>query len=76
MSQVRITDERLEAELKKSTDTVMIHGSDGRIMGMYTPIDRASLQPRISDEELLRREEDMDVKTYTTEEILAKLRAL
>ena len=55
MSQVRITDERLEAEFKKSTVTVMVHGKDGRIMGMYTPIDCTSLSPRISEEEIQRR---------------------
>ena len=55
MSQVRITDERLEAEFKKSTATVMVHGKDGRIIGMYTPINPTALQPRISEEEIQRR---------------------
>ena len=55
MSQVRITDERLEAEFKKSTVTVMVQGADGRIMGMYTPIDPTALLPRISEDEIQRR---------------------
>ena len=55
MSQVRITDATLEAEFKKSTDTVMVHGTDGRIIGMYTPIDPASLSPRISEAEIQLR---------------------
>lgn len=55
MSQVRITDEHLEAEFKNSTDTVMVHGSDGRIMGLYTPINPTALQPRIGEEEIQRR---------------------
>ena len=76
MSQVRITDERLEAEFKKSTDTVMVHGKDGRIMGMYTPIDRTAILPRISEEELNQRMEDKTAKCFTTDEVLAKLRAL
>ena len=55
MSQVRITDSRLEAALKESTDIVMVHGTDGRIMGMYTPIDPNALLPRISEDEIQRR---------------------
>ncbi len=55
MSQVQITDERLEAEFKKSTVTVMVHGKDGRIIGMFTPINPTALQPRISEEEIQRR---------------------
>ncbi len=55
MSQVRITDERLEAEFKKSIDPVMVQGADGRIMGIYTPIDPTSLSPRISEVEIQRR---------------------
>ena len=76
MSQVRITDALLEAALKESTDTVMVQGSDGRIMGLYTPLDSASKQPRISEEELNQRMEDTTEKRFTTEEVLAKLRAL
>lgn len=75
MSQVKVTDERLEAELRKSTDTVMVHGSDGRFMGLFTP-DNATMHSQISEEELLRREEDTNAKTFSTEEILVKLRAL
>lgn len=55
MSQVRITDSRLEAALKESTDIVMVHDTDGRIMGMYTPIDPTALLPRISEDEIQRR---------------------
>lgn len=76
MSQVRITDERLEAALRESTDTVTVHGADGRIMGLFTPIDSAALQPRISEEELERRLADTTSPGYSTTEVLAKLRAL
>lgn len=75
MSQVRITDATLEAEFKKSTDTVMVHGADGRIMGLFTPLSLVS-QPRISEEELNRRMDDTNETCFTTEEVLAKLRAL
>ena len=55
MSQVRITDASLEAEFMKSTDPVMVQGVDGRIMGLFTPINPTALQPRISEEEIQRR---------------------
>lgn len=76
MSQVRTTDTRLGAALENSTAPVVVHGADGRILGVFTPIDRAALQPRISEEELSRREADSTVPVHTTDELLTKLRGL
>lgn len=56
MSQVTITDERLRAELERADGSVTVRDPDGRIMGVFTPVKPADLQPRISEEELQRRE--------------------
>jgi hypothetical protein len=76
MSQLKTTDARLGAALESSTRPVVVHGADGRILGVYTPVDRGALQPRINEEELRRREVDETVAIHTTDEVLAKLRAL
>jgi hypothetical protein len=55
MSQVKITDPSLEAELKQTKKTVTLRGADGHILGLYTPIDPSALLPRISEEEMQRR---------------------
>ena len=78
MSDVKITDAALEAELRSAKHDVMLKGADGRYLGLYSPFDSASLQPQISEEELERRLADAKsgkTKTYTTREVIAKLRS-
>lgn len=55
MSELQVTDARLEAELRNARNGVTLKGADGRILGIYTPIDSDSMQPRITEEEIQRR---------------------
>lgn len=79
MSELQVTDARLEAELRSAKRDVTLKGADGRILGFYTPIDFADIPPLISEEELERRLADAKAgksKTFTTQEVIARLRAL
>ena len=76
MSRITIADEQLRAELTNSTEPRTVHDPDGRVLGVFTPIDPAALRPRVSEDELRRREDDENAKLYTTDELIAKLRAL
>lgn len=64
MSQITITDE-----------TILVRDGTGKVQCYLAPIHPADLEPRISEEELRRRENDTTCKLYTTEELIAKLRA-
>jgi hypothetical protein len=76
MSQITITDEAILAQLDSGNGTITVRDGDGKVRGFFTPIQAADLEPRISEEELRRREEDKTCKLYTTEEVIAKLRSL
>lgn len=76
MSQITITDEVVLAELRRGDTTITVRDGDGNICGVITPLRPSDLQPRISDDELRKREGDTNCKLYTTEEVIAKLRAL
>jgi hypothetical protein len=78
MTQVIIADEQMKAKLTRSDEPVMICTADGRVLGYFTPTppQTLNLQPQISEEELLRREQDTTSPRYTTEQVIARLRAL
>jgi hypothetical protein len=78
VSQLVIADEQMKAKLCKSDEPSLICTADGTVLGYFTPSppQKLNLQPQISEEELRRREEDTTCKLYTTEEVIAKLRAL
>jgi hypothetical protein len=78
MSRLLIADETLQKKLGTGSELVMICAPDGTVLGYFTPAapQKLNLQPQISEEELRRREEDTNCKLYTTEEVIAKLRAL
>ena len=76
MSDVKITDAALEAELRSAKHDVMLKGADGRYLGRYTPIDAASMELGISEEELERRLNDPNAKWFTSQEVIGRLRAL
>ena len=76
MSQITITDEAILAQLVNGNETVTVRDGAGKVRGFFTPLQASDLQPRISEEELRRREEDTTCKLYTTEEVIAKLRSL
>jgi hypothetical protein len=44
--------------------------------GYIVPVRLSDLEPRISEEELCRREQDTTSPRYTTEEVIAKLRSM
>ena len=59
MSKLVIADESMAAKLGKTDEPVMICTPDGRVLGYFTPTPpaRLKLEPQISEEELLRREQ-------------------
>lgn len=71
---ITITD-GLADEFGRADAPVEVRGPDGRILGTFTPKKRPP-EPDISEEELLRRENDTTGKWYTAAEVEAKLREL
>jgi len=76
MSQITITDAAVLAQLETGTGSIMVRDGDGKFRGYLLPVRLGDLQPQISEEELLKREQDTTCKLYSTEEMIAKLRAL
>jgi hypothetical protein len=75
---ILIADEQLAAKLDRADGPLEICARDGRRLGFFTPAKPAKrqLEPRISEEELRRRETDPNAKWYTAEEVEAKIREL
>jgi hypothetical protein len=73
-----IADEQMRAKLCKTHEPLLVCAADGTVLGYFTPTpsQQLDLQPKISEEELLRREEDITAPRHTTAEVIAKLRAL
>jgi hypothetical protein len=78
MTQIVIANEQMQAKLCKTQEPALICTADGKVLGYFTPTppQQLNLQPQISEEELRRREEDTTCKLYSTEEVIAKLRAM
>jgi hypothetical protein len=76
MSQLTITDEAVLSQLDSGTGSIAVRDGDGKLRGYFIPVRLSDLQPQISEEELLRREQDTTSPRYTTEEVIAKLRSL
>jgi hypothetical protein len=76
MSQITITDETILSQLDSGQGSIEVRDAGGNVRGYLIPFSPGDLQPRISEEELRRREEDTTCKLSTTEEVIAKLRAL
>ena len=76
MSQITITDEAVLSQIDKGQGPISVHDGDGKLRGYLVPIRLSDLEPQISEEELLRREQDTTAPRYTTEEVIARLRAL
>jgi hypothetical protein len=73
-----IVDQSLQATLSALNEPVEICDSAGNILGQFwpnIPVDPADLEPRISEEELDRRERT-STRRYTTEEVLRHLESL
>jgi len=73
-----IADEQIKAKFSKTNEPLLICVADGTVLGYFTPTppQKLNLQPQISEEELRRLEEDTTSPRYTTEEVIARLRAL
>jgi hypothetical protein len=73
---ILIADEQLTAKLDKADGPLEICARDGRRLGYFSPAKPAKhqLEPRISEEELLQRENDHSGKWYTAEEVEARMR--
>lgn len=74
-----ILDAAATAKLSGTSRPVAVFGPDGKQLGYFTPAhepEQLNLDPGISDEEIRRRMADKTVRTYTTEEVLAKLEDL
>ena len=76
MSQITITDEAILAQLDSGNGTIAVRDGTGKVRLFLSVLRPGDLRPRISEEELRRREEDATCKLYTTEEVIAKLRSL
>ena len=74
-----VVDEVMRAKLATADGTVELMAQDGTLLGKFTPTTQKvqyDLDPGISEEELARQRADKTSPTYTTEEVLAKLRSL
>ena len=76
MSQITITDEAVLSQIDRGVGSIAVRDAAGRVRGYLVPVRPSDMQPQISEEELHRRENDTTCKLYTTEEVIAKLRAL
>jgi hypothetical protein len=76
MSPIKIADEALITALAGASRSVGIYTEDGRQLGVFTPVGSIppDLEPKISEEEILRRLNDRSGKWYTAAEVEAKLR--
>jgi hypothetical protein len=62
-------------QLTDAHDCVELCDEVGRTIGFFTPLaERAPSGPRVSDDELKRR--DLEEPTYSTDEVMAHLRTL
>jgi hypothetical protein len=70
-----IADEQLTAKLDKADGPLEICSRDGRRLGYFSPAKPAKhqLEPRISEEALLHRENDPNGKWYTAAEVEARM---
>ncbi len=76
MSQITITDAAVLAQLDNGTGSIMVRDGEGKLRGYLLPVRLGDLQPQISEEKLREREQDTTCKLYSTDEMIAKLRAL
>lgn len=79
MSELIIDDNRVADDLATAAGPVELCTRDGRRLGLFTPTLRQNLAHiplLISEEELSRRERDTTCATYTTTEVLAKLKGV
>jgi hypothetical protein len=70
---VTIIDEKLSAELAQASEPVQVRARDGHVLGVFTPVRRPP-EPKISEEEMVRRLNDPNAKWYTAAEVEAKMR--
>ena len=74
MTKLILPDE-IGRRLSNTHDCVELCDEVGRTIGFFTPAaERAPLGPRVSDEELKRRE--LEEPTYSTDEVMTHLRSL
>ena len=79
MSRLIIADEAMRAKLNHHDEPAMICTADGTVIGYFTPATphgKLKLEPQISEEEIARRFADTTSPTYTTAEVLERLRSL
>lgn len=73
---ITITDDYLAGELSQARSPVEVCTTDGRKLGIFTPIPPRCPEPNISEAELRRREDTTTGKWFTVTEVEAKLREL
>ncbi len=77
---VEIHDREAVAALAAATTPVELRAPDGRILGQFIPVEPSKKMSfpefGMTDEELLRRENDPNIKWYTADEVMARLRQL
>jgi hypothetical protein len=73
---ITVADNRLVAELARTSEPIEMRAPDGRVLGTFTPAPAHPPEPDISEEELQRIENDTSGKWHTAAEVEAKLREL
>jgi hypothetical protein len=77
---VTIHDEATAATLGQTVGVeVEVYGPDGRLLGRFTPAPRPGVsfpELGVTDDELEREIRDPNVKWYTGEEVMARLRQI
>lgn len=80
MERLMIGDPSLPSKLQQAAGLVELIDPSGRVVGYFTPPltpkHYTGMEPRLSKEELEKRKQQKNQKTYTTAEVLAYLEKL
>jgi hypothetical protein len=77
---VQIHDPKAVELLAAATAPLELRAPDGRVLGQFVPVEPSKKMSfpefGMTDEELKRRENDPNVRWYTADEVMARLREL
>jgi hypothetical protein len=77
---VQIHDQKVVEVLATATSPLELRAPDGRLLGQFVPVESSKRMSfpeiGITDEELERRERDPNVRWFTADEVMERLRSL